>query len=59
MESDIAEAEAKFAEENKEQIDAVNAWDAAKTGAAHDEYGEEEGDEDAKEAKEEAPKERP
>lgn len=59
MQADIAEAEAKFNEENKEQIDAVNAWDAAKTGAAHDEYGEEDGEEDAKEAKEEEPKERP
>ena len=59
MQADIAEAEAKFNEENKEQIDAVNAWDAAKTGTAHDEYGEEDGEEDAKEAKEEEPKERP
>jgi len=59
MEADITEAEAKFTEENKEQIDAVNAWDSAKTGAGHDEYGEEEGEEDAKQAKEEEPKERP
>jgi HrpA-like RNA helicase len=55
MEQDVVEAEAKFMEEHKDEIEAAQKFEEQEKQKKDDEYGEEEEDEE----KEKVPKEKP
>lgn len=63
MNQEVADAEAKFVEEHKDEIDAVQKWeqDQQTSGAGGDEYGDEDDEETAKAGGEDPdkPKEKP
>lgn len=60
LDMDVAEAEAKFYEEHKEEIDAATKWDTEQQNhAVEDEYGEEDDEDEKVQKEEEKPKEKP
>lgn len=60
MDIEIQEAEAKFAEEHKEEIDAAAKWESEQNNQnVEDEYGEEDDEEEKVKEEEVKPKEKP
>lgn len=48
MQNDIAEAEGKFADDNRDQLDAALKWESEQTSKVEDDYGGEGEDDDEK-----------
>jgi hypothetical protein len=57
MKQDLADAQEKFKDEHKDEIEAVLKWEEEELSKVNDEYGEEEDDEETE--KEKKPKEKP